>query len=89
MNPDALRDAVLAAVHRIAPEADLSSLADDVDLREELDLDSMDVLHVVTALHEALGVEIPERDYAKMTTLGGAVSYLSDALRSKTEPPRE
>jgi acyl carrier protein len=86
MSPEKLRDAVLAAVHRIAPEADLSSLADDVDLREELDLDSMDVLHVVTALHDALGVEIPERDYGKLTTIGGAVQYLSAALRDTASP---
>lgn len=61
----------------IAPEADFSTLAGDEDLREALDLDSMDFLNFVIALHERTGVDIPEADYPKLRTLDGAVTYLA------------
>ncbi len=60
----------------IAPEADFSTLAGGEDLREALDLDSMDFLNFIIALHERTGVDIPEADYPKLRTLDGAVSYL-------------
>jgi acyl carrier protein len=50
------------------PEIDPQALQADTVLRQELDLDSMDLLHVMIALHESLGVEVPEQDYAKLST---------------------
>ncbi len=57
-----LRQTVLNTLGDIAPEADLAALPPDKDLREELDIDSMDFLNFVIALHEKLGVDIPEAD---------------------------
>jgi acyl carrier protein len=54
-----LRKSVLG---NIAPEADLGALPPDRDLRESLDIDSMDFLNFVISLHEKLGVDIPEAD---------------------------
>ena len=76
MNPDAIRAAVLRALGGVAPEADLESLQPAVGFREQLDIDSMDFLNFVIALHKDLGVAIPERDYPKLTTLNGCVDYL-------------
>jgi acyl carrier protein len=61
----------------IAPEADFSTLVGSDDLREALDLDSMDFLNFVIALHERTRIDIPEIDYPKLRTLDGAVLYLS------------
>jgi acyl carrier protein len=74
---DDLRATVLRVLGDIAPEADLGSLAPDRALREQLDLDSMDALNFVVALHGALGVEIPEMDYPKLATLDACVEYLA------------
>jgi acyl carrier protein len=60
----------------IAPEADLSGVAGDEDLREALDLDSMDFLNFVIGLHERTGIDIPEADYPRLRTLDRAVEYL-------------
>jgi acyl carrier protein len=69
--------AVLAEVLAgIAPDADLASVSPDAVLRDALDLDSMDLLSVYTALHARLGVEIPEVDYPQLATLSGLLSYL-------------
>jgi acyl carrier protein len=63
----------------IAPEVDLADVDDDALLHEELDLDSMDFLNLVTALHDEVGVDVPERDYPKLATVGGFTAYVSEA----------
>jgi acyl carrier protein len=73
---DEVRAAVLRVLGDIAPEADLPALEPDVPFREQLDLDSMDLLNVVVGLHGALGVDIPESDYGKLATLDACVDYL-------------
>jgi acyl carrier protein len=65
----------------IAPEIDMNSVDPSADLREALDIDSMDFLNFMTAIHQRLGVNIPEIDYQKLMTLDGAVSYLKAKLR--------
>ena len=80
----AIREVVLSILGGIAPEVDLSRLRPDADLREELDIDSMDFLRFVVGLSERLGVEVPEVDYPRIRTLDGCLAYLG-ALR--TAPP--
>jgi acyl carrier protein len=77
-----LRATVLRALGDVAPEADLASLKPDVPLRDQLDLDSMDFLNFVVALHGAVGVEIPEADYPRLATLEACVDYLGARRRS-------
>ena len=76
-----IRSLVVQQLGRIAPEADLAALRDDALLREELEIDSMDFLHFATALHDALGVDIPESDYEQIASLGSCVDYLVARLR--------
>lgn len=74
------RDEIIAAVAdelgKIAPEIDIDLIDGSADLREEFDIDSMDFLTFVTALHERMGIDIPEADYAKLGSLDATVSYL-------------
>ena len=71
-----LKALIIELLSDIAPEADYGTLAGDADLRETLDLDSMDFLNFVTALHQRTGRNIPEADYPALFTLDGAVAYL-------------
>jgi acyl carrier protein len=82
MTDDDLKRAVLDAISDIAPEAEFDGLDPEDGLREQLDLDSMDFLNVVIALHEKLGVDIPEADYPRLFTLNGAVAYLAEKLKA-------
>jgi len=79
MNEQELRDAVLQALIEVAPEIDAASIDPGAVLTEQLDIDSMDFLNVVVAVHESTGIAIPERDYPKFSTLDGAVAYLVNA----------
>ncbi|HTO10865.1 MAG TPA: acyl carrier protein [Candidatus Binatia bacterium] len=74
---DDLRATIVKTLGEIAPEADLAALEPAVAFREQLDLDSMDLLNFVVALHDTLGVEIPEADYPKLATLDACVEYLA------------
>lgn len=80
MTRSELDAAVLRALAAIAPDRDPSVVDRRADVREALDLDSLDVLRFVRALHEALGVDVPERDYPLVCTIEGCVSYLSARL---------
>jgi len=76
MTAEEIRKAVVDALTGIAPEIDPSSIAPGASFRDQLDLDSMDFLNFVLAVHDRLGVEIPEADYPHLSTLDGAVAYL-------------
>lgn len=77
MNKTELRAALIAELRRIAPELEEAELKPDRPLREQVDLDSMDWLNFLVALHERLKVEIPESDYARLGTLDQTVDYLA------------
>ncbi len=62
---------------RVAPDLDPFALADDDHIQADLELDSMDVLNLVAALHDRLGIDIPERDYPEISTAARAADYLS------------
>jgi acyl carrier protein len=77
-----LKRLVLDALVSVAPELDEASLAPDKSFREQLDIDSMDFLNYLIALHEALKIDIPESDYTQLTSINSAISYLVKKLRS-------
>jgi acyl carrier protein len=81
MTRDAIRAAVVTALTSVAPEVDPQMLQPDEAFRQEFDLDSMDFLNFVIAIHASLNVDVPETDYAELATLNRAVDYLSNRLR--------
>ena len=60
----------------IAPDLDASTVGPDDDLRNDIGLDSMDFLNFVIAAHKQLGVEVPEADYGKVTSLLKFARYI-------------
>lgn len=76
-----VRTVVQEELANIAPEFDLKTVDPSADLRDALDIDSMDFLNFVIAVHHRLGVDIPELDYPKLVTLDGAVKYLEAKRR--------
>jgi acyl carrier protein len=64
----------------IVPGVDLDTVDPAADLRDEIELDSMDLLNLVIALHKRLGVDIPEVDVPKLVTIDGATTYLASRI---------
>lgn len=81
MTKDETRRLVAELLAEIAPEADLAAVPEEAELREALDLDSIDFQNLVIALHERTGLPIPERDYPRLATLAGIADYLGAAGR--------
>lgn len=79
MRPEDAHALLARLVRRIAPEVDPADLVPDALLQESFDLDSMDFLNLVTALHDEVGVDVPERDYPRLATVGGFVDYVVEA----------
>jgi len=79
MTQTGMRALFLEELTRVAPDIDPAEVSDADHLQEDLELDSMDVLNLAAALHQRLGIDIPEADYAQIATVGSAVRYLSAA----------
>ena len=80
MTRDELRALLVRELQNIAPEIESEDIDPDVDLRDAFDIDSMDFLNFIIAVHQALKVDIPESDYPRLVTLNGALTYLQDAM---------
>jgi acyl carrier protein len=80
MTRDEIRTALLKCLSEVAPEIANEEIEDDADLRDELDLDSMDVLRWVQGIFKALSVEIPEEDYGKIASLEDAITYVASRI---------
>ncbi len=76
MNREDLKSAVLEELSDIAPDIDTNRIDEAVHLREEYDLDSMDAMNLLMALHKRLKINIPEQEYARMKSLAELLDYL-------------
>ncbi len=84
MTRDEIRAVVRSILGGIAPDVDLAGVKPNADLRDELDIDSMDFLRFVVALHERLGVDVPEAHYPQIRTLDGCVAYLVERVAASS-----
>ena len=84
MTDDKIRAVLLQILQEMLPQEDVSKLNPDVRLRDQLDLDSMDFVNFLVAVGERLGVETPEKDYAKLATLNSCVTYFRSKRAAQT-----
>ena len=82
MSDNEIQKIVQDELSNIAPEVDLAGVDPKADLREAVDIDSMDFLNFVTAVHRRTGIDIPEADYPKLATLAGIYAYLDARIKS-------
>ena len=76
MTREQLKTVALEVLHGIAPEVQAGDIEPMTPLRHQVDLDSMDWLNFLIGLHQRLGVNIPESDYANLVTLDNVLDYL-------------
>ena len=76
MGEQRIRKIILEIVAAVAPDADLSNVRDDLRLRDQLDLDSMDFLDIVMELRKRFKIEVPKEEYPMLATLESCVKYL-------------
>ena len=76
MTNEEAKATIFEVLDGIAPEVDAASVEHDVELDEQLDLDSMDFLNWLIVISKATGLEKPQRDASKFMTIDGAAKYL-------------
>lgn len=76
LNNQEVRQHVLDIIADVALDEDLDGIKDEVALREQLDLDSMDFLDIVMELKKRHQIEVPQEDYPKLASLKSCVEYL-------------
>jgi acyl carrier protein len=81
------RGVVLSVLTTIAPEIDPDDIRDDIMLRDQVDLDSMDWLNFLRGIHRRLHVDIPEADYASLRTLADVVGYVEENATQQGRRP--
>ncbi len=81
MTPAEIKEVILDILRDIAPDEDLGGLKDDIPLREQLELDSMDFLDIVMELRKRYRVQIPEDDYVELASMNSTVKYLAPLMK--------
>ena len=61
----------------------LEEVTDSASFIEDLGADSLDTVELVMALEEEFGIEIPDEDAERMTTVGDAMKYIEQKSASK------
>lgn len=75
MTRDELEQRLRTALGEIAPEVDTAALDAARPLRQQVDLDSADWLNFLVAVHQQLGVEIPDAEAGRLRTLAQIVEF--------------
>ena len=77
MTEASLRSAIIDELIKIAPDLDAADIEDDGLLHDDYDLDSMDSFNLAAAIHQRLGINIPDSDFARLQSVGDLVRYLA------------
>ncbi|MEM7671743.1 MAG: acyl carrier protein [Verrucomicrobiota bacterium] len=83
MTKDDVKQIVKDIIEEIAPDEDLGGIEDEIRLRDQLDLDSMDFLDIVMELRKQHGIEVPEADYPELASLQSCADYLLPKFEAK------
>jgi len=73
------REEILAKIQEITADrlgVDESDVTPDASFREDLEADSLDLVELIMELEEQFGMEIPDEEAEKITTVDEAVDYV-------------
>ena len=81
-----VREKVLNVISQILPYQKAEDITDDKKLVDDLGADELDMIELVMALEEDLGIEIPDEDAEKLVTVKDYVSYAESKLPEEPKP---
>jgi acyl carrier protein len=73
------REEILTKIQEITADrlgVDESDVTSDASFREDLEADSLDLVELIMELEEQFGMEIPDEEAEKITTVEEAVDYV-------------
>jgi acyl carrier protein len=75
------REEILSKIQEITADrlgVDESDVTPDASFREDLEADSLDLVELIMELEEQFGMEIPDEEAEKITTVEEAVDYVAE-----------
>jgi len=81
MNKEQIKTSIIKQIRIIAPDLEYDDIPSDENLQNALEIDSYDFLHLLTALYEQFGVQVPEVDYGKVDTLNRMAEYFAERIK--------
>ena len=77
MTPAQAHQMITDILREIAPDADPDTIGGDADIRDALELDSLDFLNFIEELSQRSGRRIDEDDYPQLATLASGAKFLA------------
>ena len=77
MDAEKMKSEVIAVLVDVAPEVEVESLDPARSFRDQFEFDSIDFVELMLRLEKRLGITIPQSDYPKLSSLNGALRYLT------------
>jgi acyl carrier protein len=75
------REEILGKIQEITADrlgVDESDVTPEASFREDLEADSLDLVELIMELEEQFGMEIPDEEAEKITTVEEAVDYVQE-----------
>ncbi|MEJ7815199.1 MAG: acyl carrier protein [Rubrobacter sp.] len=75
------REEILGKIQEITADrlgVDEGDVTPDASFREDLEADSLDLVELIMELEEQFGMEIPDEEAEKITTVDEAVDYVTE-----------
>jgi acyl carrier protein len=75
------REEILGKIQEITADrlgVDEGDVTSDASFREDLEADSLDLVELIMELEEQFGMEIPDEEAEKITTVEQAVDYVME-----------
>ncbi|MCD2256232.1 acyl carrier protein [Agrilactobacillus fermenti] len=73
----------VAAILEDRFDIDKSKVTNDLNFKNDLEADSIDIVEFVIELEDTFGAEIPDEEAEKIKTVGDAVSYIQEHMPKK------
>ncbi len=75
---------VKKAICKVQPGLDENKIVPGASLKEDLEIDSLDLVEIALALEDAFGMSLPEEDLEGITTISDVVSLIESKLKAKS-----
>ena len=80
MEPDEIFERVKDRVGKLLRDIPAERLTQDANLADDLGMDSLFLVESVMGLEDEFGIEIPDADLPRLTTLGSVAEYVGMRL---------
>jgi acyl carrier protein len=76
INAEEIKSHFKDAFHQVAPEVDFDKINLNLSLRDQVEIDSLDLYNIVVSLQKKTGIYIPDSKLAELSSLSELINYI-------------